>query len=364
MERCEYKRIEVPSAGTGMDLLNIPDEIIFSSLKEQTDSMVSTASNWIKRRPLLDSGLDTSDGLNKVRKELQVLTPWQREREFMTLAQGEAIEFLAAVRGKQPISEIKLELGDILFNLLVSDDAILLNGEYLEDVGDYKEASFRSLLPEIQSVLNGCTAEEALVVSVGIINQVAGLSDGSRLQDINTVLADAPDNVFDELLFNNSILNSFDLTFDLAFRYASLMGWNLSEIIKQTARKNNNNMPEEFFGPFAPFTSVSDTLSCLKLFRKYTFTKENGSFKKQFSQKYRDMLKMWPIHPLGYEFRLWIASLIDDVVNNENISLTDRGLAKLLAERNLIEESPLWNVPKHSFKPVSLDSRYFFKKTR
>lgn len=73
------------------------------------------------------------------------------------------------------------------------------------------------------------------------------------------------------------------------------------------------------------------------------------------------MRENWAIETDGHAFRLWIKSLIKSVANNQELPITDRGLAEQLLNRNIENEHPLWNVSKHSFKPVNIDLRLLDK---
>jgi len=354
-----FKKIEVMSAGTGNDLLNIPDAKVFELSTSQTRGMEAIVFDWIQKRPLLNSGIWIGAvEIERIREKIQLLTPLQREREFISLAQNEAVEFVTSVREKQSSNKIQLELGDTLFSLLASSEAVLLYGANFDSIDDYTKAPFKKVIPKILRTVKSCTAEECLLLSVSLINQLSGSVDASKLEDINNILCDSDDTedrtLYDNLLNEDPILNSFDLTFDLAFRYTALMDWDLLKIIKQTAKKNDGTMPAEFFGSFAPFTSVSDILSCLRLFRKYVFTTQKGSFKTQFNDKYWSMLRGGSIHPLGYEFRLWTAGLLDEVKNNNDINIMDRSLAGELQKRNIVDEHPLWGS-KHAFQITSIN---------
>lgn len=343
MERAELKQVEIRSAGRASELLNVPDTTVVQEINSQMGKIGRIVFEWISKRPKLDSG--HSSGAPFL---------WERDREFLLLIPPEAIEFLTAVRENRPALEIQLELGDMLVPLLISGGSdCLLGGGSLDNVGAYLSLPFQKLIPDLIHKFNALTAEEILVLAADLVNRQAGSADGSKLVDINQILTNANYKKFDKLLNYHPIINSEDLMFDLVIRYALLMKWDISEIINRTIKKNDETMPAEFFGSFAPFESISDILACLRLFRKYTFTTEEKSFKKQFSEKISRMESMWPTHPLGYEFRLWINSLIDDINKNKKISPMDRALAAQLQKRILIGESPLWGS-KNEFKVTSI----------
>jgi hypothetical protein len=223
----------------------------------------------------------------------------------------------------------------------------------------YDSELTKNSFPDLESTFRNLTAEECILYAVGIINQKAGPNDASKLVDLTASLADNDDETFEIVFSQDPVINSINLALDLMARYSILKDWDMVKIIKETTKKNNKNMPEEFFGAFAPFSSVSDTLSCLRLFRKYTFTEEKGIFKKQFSREYfYKMRQLWVIEPLGFQFRLWIAKLIGDIASDQNIPIIDRKLAEKLLERNIETERPLWGQSKHSFELINLDFKH------
>lgn len=326
---------------TGKQLLEIPNDQVLEIASAQMPSMVETAYRWIDIRPLLKT---THYSQTDYLEQSGVMQP-RRIRDFIRISRDEGLEFIEATKPQ----DMQLELGDSLFALLLAYDELKYIDKLQSDIKDL-------IPPDILATFEGMSAEKCIMQALEMCENAAGDSEGKQLSQGLEALNDLPDDDFEKNLEITSRYVYLELVFNLAFRYAILKNWSLQEIIETVAKKNDKNMPAEFFGPFSPFASANENLQALRLFRKHIFTNENGFLQLYLPRYLRNA--GWVYHPDGYDFRLWVHESLSQIAEtpDSHVTFQDKIAAQNLINAVIQSERPLWIGSKYGFIPYSLES--------
>lgn len=303
-----YHSVVVPTLVPKREMWSLSEERVRSTLLMQLPIMHRIANNWHSSRPTMRRSF-SGQGPSSQTYKRDVLS---RQTDRVRYATEESHELLKAVRTCQNPDEVKLELGDTLFWLLLLDQSFNPDKRvhiYIPRFeGDIPKVELGSEIfkHEISSydkdTMKLFGGEEAVVLAVGMLGRQ--LANDSHRH-----------------IGRERIYAYLDFAIATLSRYALSQNWDLSEIIAKVAEKNDRNYPKDLFDRMSPFAYDVDAIDFLNLLKR--LGNKRSSFADLIDDlfpeiKTRSYLPNQLSKELVISYRATISKLLDKVIETSN----------------------------------------------
>lgn len=319
----------------GEALWFLPAEEVEEVASDLLPMFRDTVFDWARRRPTLfrNSSIGRQfELLIEIASDVEVV---QREQEYLILALMEAKEFERAVL-YQDVSkeERQLELGDVLFYLSLHYSSRYLGNRMLSNYAGIIGLGFK---PESHRLeLRDEIGERVIVSAVELAAEAGGVGSPRR-----------------GIINDSSTETAIAMAYNVIFRYAMGVGWDLKELMEKTKVKNESNFWPIMFSTANPFREPSDAMTFLQLLRRISGD-DMAKFRKSLDEHLgvemgfsagSDPARMADYHTKDHNFRRyfrdWCYGTLDSVKMNPTLALEFRKEAELLLAIGQWDDMPL-----------------------